>query len=104
MPIQMTGESAYERGSRLADEGRTEEAEAAYREAADAGDPDAWFQLGWLLAAQPERAADAEAAYREAIAGGRPLAWGYLGELLEHRPGRAADAETAYRAAIEAGG
>ena len=74
--------------------GRYRHAEALYRAAAAAGDPDALRGLAGWLGVQPGREADAEAVFREAAAAGDPDAlpsWpGGCGQ-----PGREADAEAA---------
>ncbi|MEU3622493.1 SAV_2336 N-terminal domain-related protein, partial [Amycolatopsis coloradensis] len=82
--------------------GREAEAEQAYRDAAAAGNTDALYNLGVLLASQPGREAEAEQAYRDAAAAGNTHALYNLGVLLASQPGREAEAEQAYRDAAAA--
>jgi len=99
----------YGLGSRLAEQGDTAEARAAYQKAIDTGHPDyapaAGVRLGALLAGQGDTAG-AQAAYRKAIDSGHPEhapnAAVNLGALLAGQ-GDKAGARAAYQKAIDSG-
>ena len=90
------------RGIELAENGEYAAAERWFRRAAETGSPDAWLNLGRLLAILG-RFADALAAYGEA--GRLGLAAGYLlsGDLLHAELDDVEAAKKAYRKAIEMG-
>jgi tetratricopeptide (TPR) repeat protein len=90
------------RGIELAENGEYAAAERWFRRAAETGSPDAWLNLGRLLAILG-RFADALQAYREA--GRLGMAAGYLlsGDLLHAELDDVEAAKTEYRKAIEMG-
>lgn len=84
-----------------------EEAESLFRSAAEAGDPDGWFRLGWLFsgaAGFPDRvdAAAAVEALERAFSGGHMEAGRLLVRMLGQGTGVPRDHERAFRIISEA--
>ena len=98
-----SAEERFERAFAAADAGRYDEAEALYREEAEAGNVTAAYNLAELLTRIEGREADAEVACRAAAEAGDPDALALLGWLLEEQDGRRVEAEGVWRAAVEAG-
>src|SRR5579884_2475922 len=93
--------AAFERGNRLAEQGQLEEAERAYREADEAGNPTAAAYVG-LFAQSRGAIADAQDAYRRADERGDGLGPLRLG-LLQARAGNWDEAEALFNRADERG-
>src|SRR5690348_11557693 len=81
-------------------EGRIEEAIAAYRAVIAAGDPDGVAAYWRASVVEPD---GAETLYRAALRQGETRAYGGLAWLLYDQPDRAADAEAVFDEAIHTG-
>src|SRR2546427_7025936 len=93
--------SVYEKALELEEAGQTDQAEALYRQAAEAGHAAAANNLGLLLDARGA-GEEAEGWYRRGAESGS-LDAAYNLALLLHERGAGADAETWFRKAAEAG-
>jgi|GEM_PF-395588 len=93
--------AAFDRGNRLAQEGQLEEAERAYRQADEAGNPTAAAYVG-LFAQSRGAIADAQDAYRRADERGDGLGALRLG-LLQAQAGNWDEAEALFHRADERG-
>jgi Flp pilus assembly protein TadD len=91
--------AAFNLGVLLDGQGRTAEAETAYKHAEEKGSPNAANNLGVIFGKQG-RIAEAEAAFKHAEEKDHPNAAFNLGVLLD-KQGRTAEAETAYKHAEE---
>jgi TPR repeat protein len=89
-------------GSMLYRDGKLEEAEPYFRQAAKAGDLESRFAVGLVLEERGMRG-EAERAYREAADAGHPDAYARLGGLLAER-GDGEAAEQLYQQSADAGG
>lgn len=92
----------FRRGEALRDEGKTQEAEQAYRSATEHGDPEAAFRLGDLLWTEG-RPDDAKVAFEQAARAGFGPAKVQLGWLVLNEDGDRSEAASWWRAAAEQG-
>jgi TPR repeat protein len=90
----------YALGTRYA---ALDEAEAILDDIGSRGFEYAFFALGALLSAFPERSSDAESAYRKAVDAGYVGAMNDLAVLLSKQPGGEKEAVKLYRRAVAAG-
>ncbi len=96
------GSDVYRRAVEAHQAGDLATAEAAYREAAEAGESDAAFWLGWLLHDRDDLAGAVEA-YEQAAARGHPEATLNMALLLARDLQRPEDARRLFEDAIERG-
>ena len=90
-------------GAFLFEEGNRADAEAAYRTGTDNGIALCFYNLGEMLAEDPDRWSDAEKNYRDAIAAGVAGSQLRLGVRLSEQPGKELVAAEELEKAVDAG-